>query len=202
MVRLPSLAVSIYKAVDTNLSLSEMTKLARSAGKLTDANIVTQTLPGKFLDLDGGSYWEVDPVQARLVIADIMEGRAGDKVVMGQTTINTGSQAPAGATGAGSVTGGVIPQNSGENNTKTSGVASGGTGVKEPAEGNTGTNSKPGASGTDNKPGSTSGQSKTNDKPDKNTTVTSPPASMIVPGAPQDEEESGNEANVTIKPRG
>lgn len=195
VVKLPSLAVSIYKAVDTNLSLSEMTRLAQSARKLTNANIVSQTLPGKFLNLDGGSYWEVDPSQARLVIAGIMEGRAADKVVLGQTTINTGS-----GTSEGVESGGVIPPQSGrESNVKdtpgTSAVLPGtysGSGSKG-LSGST--------SGSSSKKGSTATQPSTAKTP-KSTGVTQPPASMIVPGTiQQDGEESGSGVSVTIKPR-
>lgn len=198
VVKLPSLAISIYKAVDTNLSLSEMTRLAQSARKLTNANIVSQTLPGKFLNLDGGSYWEVDPNEARLVIAGIMEGRAADKVVLGTKTVNTGSKASEGVD-----SGGVIPPLSGQessvkDNSGTSAVLPGtssGTGSKKPPAGTSGGVSKTGSSTKD---GST-----TTSKTSKSTNVTQPPASMVVPGTiDQDGEDSGSGASVTIKPRG
>lgn len=198
VAKLPSLAVSIYKAVDTNLSLTEMTRLARSGSKLTNANIVSQTLPGKFLDLDGGSYWEVEPSEARAVIAGILEGRAADKVVLGTKTVNTGNGLPA----EGLETGGVIPPQSGqESNVKSNsgGKAvlpgtNNGTGSKKPQAGASGDVSKTGGS----KSGSTS---TTTVKTPKSTKVTQPPASMIVPGTIQ-EEESDSGASVTIKPRG
>lgn len=200
VVKLPSLAVSVYKTVDTNLSISEMTRLARTASKLTNANIVAQTLPGKFLDYDGVSYWEVDPNQARLAIADVLEGRSGDKVVLGQTTVNTGSQASTAATG--SVAGGVVPQSEKESDDKDTVTTTGNSSVKKQPAGTTGT--------TGNKPGSSARQQKPADntststgKTSKSTKATSPPsASMIVPGEAQTEvEESGSGVNVTITPR-
>ena len=199
VVKLPSLAYSIYKAVDTNLSLSEMTRLAQSARKLTNANIISQTLPGKFLNLDSGSYWEVDPNQARLVIAGIMEGRAAEKVVLGTKTVNTGSKLPS----EGVESGGVIPPLSGQkssvkDNPGTSTVLPGtynGTGSKQTPASTSGSVSKTGSS---SKTGST-----TTAKTPKSTGVTQPPASMVVPGTiEQDEEDSGSGASVTIKPRG
>jgi LCP family protein required for cell wall assembly len=97
VVKLPSLIVSVSKAIDTNLSLMDMKRLAVAARNMTNASIVTQTLPGRFLNLDGGSYWEVDPGQASLTVARLFEGRDGGQVVLGETTVvSTGAPQPAG----------------------------------------------------------------------------------------------------------
>lgn len=86
MVKIPSLVSSVSKAVQTNLSIGEMKRLAQAASKMNKANLVTQTLPGKFLDTEDGSYWEVNPSQARIVIARLFEGRSADNIVLGETT--------------------------------------------------------------------------------------------------------------------
>ncbi len=87
VIRLPSLIAGAYRAVETNLSLLEMKKLAVAAGKMTGASLLTQTLPGQFLEYDGVSYWEPDPQLTRQVIAGIYEGRAVGKVVLGETKV-------------------------------------------------------------------------------------------------------------------
>lgn len=94
VVKLPSLVSSVNKAVKTNLSVGEMRKLAVAAAKMNKANLVTQTLPGKFLNTEDGSYWEVDPSQARAVVARLFEGRPVDAVVLGETTTMTSMYKP------------------------------------------------------------------------------------------------------------
>ncbi len=90
VVKLPSIVLSTYKDVKTNLSLNEIRKLAVAAKNMTDSTVQTQTLPGKFLNYNGISYWEADPVQTRYVVAAMMEGQiANSKVVLGEETINT-----------------------------------------------------------------------------------------------------------------
>ncbi|NTW05056.1 MAG: LCP family protein [Peptococcaceae bacterium] len=91
VVKLPKIIIKTYGDVDTNLSLMEMKELAEAAGKMNASTVVTQTLPGKFLNYDGISYWEADPIQSRQIVAAIMEGQSGSKVVLGETTINTKS---------------------------------------------------------------------------------------------------------------
>jgi len=67
LIKLPVLIPEIKKCVKTNLGLREMLTLAWAARNFNRAQIVTQTLPGQFLTIDGLSYWGVDPRQARLV---------------------------------------------------------------------------------------------------------------------------------------
>lgn len=123
VVKLPSMVASFSRAVETNLSFMEMQRLAFTAVKMTDASLLTQTLPGKFLNYDGGSYWEVDSEQARMVIARMYEGRAADKVVLGEkTVVSTDSQViqdkpvsgqtKNGNTGSGTTTGTTAPTGS------------------------------------------------------------------------------------------
>lgn len=162
VVRLPSLLMSTYKAVDTNLSLLEMKKLAVAAGKMNNTNLLTQTLPGKFLTIDGGSYWEPDPYLTRQVMAGILEGRAVSKVVLGETiVVTTESQAPDAQKADGKVvsgqpkSGGAKNQSSGTSGTttkpgisaETPGQTSTGSGTKaadskKPATGGTATDGK------------------------------------------------------------
>ncbi|MHB8158537.1 MAG: LCP family protein, partial [Desulfocucumaceae bacterium] len=50
VVKLPILVPKISKAIETNLSLSEMRKLGVDSGKMINASMVSQTLPVKFID--------------------------------------------------------------------------------------------------------------------------------------------------------
>jgi len=81
ITKLPKLVPQVYKNVDTNLGLSEMVALAKAAKNLDNVQIVTQTMPGWFLDEHGASYWYVDPQKSREVATALFEeGRVVDVV--------------------------------------------------------------------------------------------------------------------------
>ncbi|RYD07039.1 hypothetical protein N752_00220 [Desulforamulus aquiferis] len=89
ITKLPKLVPTINKYIDTNLGLTDMVSLARAAQNLSNVEIVSQTMPGKFLDMDGISYWSIDPSQAKNVAKSmIQEGKVFD-VVLGEETVNT-----------------------------------------------------------------------------------------------------------------
>jgi LCP family protein required for cell wall assembly len=82
-LKLPWLIPEVYKDVDTNLSLSELLQIAKSGNQLKQMAINSQTLPGYFLDLNGESFWGVDPIQARQVAQGFLDyGQTTDKVVL------------------------------------------------------------------------------------------------------------------------
>lgn len=88
ITKMPKLVPTINKYIETNLGLGEMVALARAVQNLNNVEIVTQTMPGKFLDMDGVSYWSVDPAQARMVAKSmIQEGKVFD-VVLGEEKVN------------------------------------------------------------------------------------------------------------------
>jgi LCP family protein required for cell wall assembly len=82
--KLPWLIPQLTKAVHTNLQAADIFKLAKAAVQFDDAEIVSQTLPGRFMDVDGISYWDVDTTQARDVVADLMKGITTDKIIEDQ----------------------------------------------------------------------------------------------------------------------
>lgn len=91
ITKLPKLVPTINKYLDTNLGITDMVALARAAQNLSNVEIVTQTMPGKFLDMDGISFWSVDPTQARNVAKSmIQEGKVFD-VVLGEEKVNSSS---------------------------------------------------------------------------------------------------------------
>ncbi|MCL6611471.1 MAG: LCP family protein [Peptococcaceae bacterium] len=187
--RLPSLAVSTYKAVNTNLSLLEMKKLATAARNLTGANLITQTLPGQFLNMDGVSYWEPDPSLTRQVMASIYEGKAVSKVVLGEKTVTTEKSAPDGVNADGKV----VPGDSGQSGT-----------AKDPKTGTAGTSAKTGSSGKTNagsgtKTGDT-GKQVTGSKPAQGGGQSG--GGIVPPAAPQQQDVSKEPpATVIIIPK-
>ena len=83
--KLPVLIPQLKKAVDTDLSAADLLKLARTAAGFQGSAVVSQTLPGRFLDLNGVSYWEVDPAEAKEVVANLWRGITTDKVINDET---------------------------------------------------------------------------------------------------------------------
>ncbi|MGQ9556732.1 MAG: LCP family glycopolymer transferase [Desulfurispora sp.] len=99
LLKLPELVPTFSRAVETNMSLQRMTALARAAKNMQDYQIVTQTLPGKFLTLNGGSYWAVDPAVAQLAVQKLLSGEKME-VVQGEVVMAQGhGRGAANATG-------------------------------------------------------------------------------------------------------
>jgi len=85
VVKLPKLVPEINKSLKTNLSLLQMVKLAEAVRNFEQAEIVTQTLPGQFCNINGGSYWVVEPQKAREVARVLFEEGEIVNVVQGPT---------------------------------------------------------------------------------------------------------------------
>lgn len=79
--KLPWLIPQLMDAIHTNLLLGDILKLSKAAVQFDNAEIVTQTLPGKFLDLDGISYWDVDPNEAKDVVQNLLQGITTSKII-------------------------------------------------------------------------------------------------------------------------
>lgn len=188
VVKLPSLVSSVSKAVQTNLSIGEMKKLAQAAAKMDKANLVTQTLPGKFLNTEDGSYWEVDPGQARAVVARLFEGRSVDAVVLGETTTMTSMYKPV---NDGQQSGGaVVPGQPGRT----------GEAAKNTVQGTQGGTVKTGGS-----PGQTTGTGTTGKTATGSGASSKPPGAAgqpgggVVPGVPEtDRQSSDKESEVVV----
>ncbi|GAB6274438.1 MAG: hypothetical protein STSR0004_13010 [Peptococcaceae bacterium] len=85
VVKLPKLVPEINKSLKTNLSLLQMVKLAGAVRNFEQTEIVTQTLPGQFCNINGGSYWLVEPQKAREVARTLFEEGEIVNVVQGPT---------------------------------------------------------------------------------------------------------------------
>lgn len=79
--KLPWLIPQLNAAVNTNLELGNMFKVAKTAVKFKDIEIYTQTLPGRFRDIQGISFWEVDKEEAKEVVTNLLRGITTDKVI-------------------------------------------------------------------------------------------------------------------------
>ncbi|MCL0067540.1 LCP family protein [Peptococcaceae bacterium] len=86
VTKLHNLIPSINDAVDTNLGIVQMIKLAKAAQNFKNVEIVSQTLPGRFAEIDGISYWYVDPKEANEAVMALFRGETVD-VVQGPTII-------------------------------------------------------------------------------------------------------------------
>ncbi|MCL6557359.1 MAG: LCP family protein [Firmicutes bacterium] len=85
LLKLPRLVPQISRSLDTNLGLRQMVTLAQVAKNFNQMEILTQTLPGHFLQLEGASYWAVDSQQARKVAYSLFKDGLVVKVVDGPT---------------------------------------------------------------------------------------------------------------------
>lgn len=83
--KLPFLIPQLMEAVNTNLSPKAIFALAKVAIGFDSANVISQTLPGAFQDIDGVSYWKVDPVEVKKVVKNLFLGITTAKVIDQQT---------------------------------------------------------------------------------------------------------------------
>jgi LCP family protein required for cell wall assembly len=79
--KLPFLIPQLMEAVNTNLSAKDIFALAKVAVGFDSANVISQTLPGTFQDIDGVSYWKVDPVEVKKVVKNLFLGITTAKVI-------------------------------------------------------------------------------------------------------------------------
>jgi len=72
--KLPDLIREINSNVVTNLSVTEMLALASIADSIEEEGIITETLPGNLLDMDGVSYWEpIPPTEAKQLLDSLLK---------------------------------------------------------------------------------------------------------------------------------
>lgn len=93
--KLPKLVPEINRYVKTNLSVSDMITMASASKSMENGNIVAQTLPGRPLDIDGGSFWGVDPNEARQMVARLLNGETTTNIVL-ETPLSSRYTGPVG----------------------------------------------------------------------------------------------------------
>lgn len=82
IAKLPKLATEINRYVKTNMGVSDMVKMASAFKNSENYNMVAQTLPGRPIEIDGGSYWGVDPTEAKQTVAQLFSGEVVTEVVL------------------------------------------------------------------------------------------------------------------------
>lgn len=82
IAKLPKLIPEINKYVKTNMGVSDMVKMASAMRNSENYNMVAQTLPGRPIEIDGGSYWGVDPAEAKQTVAQLFSGEVATDVVL------------------------------------------------------------------------------------------------------------------------
>jgi len=82
IAKLPKLVPEINRYIKTNLSMGHLYTLASAARELEKGNIITQTLPGRPININGGSYWGVEPSEARQMLAKLFKGETVENVVL------------------------------------------------------------------------------------------------------------------------
>lgn len=81
IAKIPQLIPQVMGMVETDLKLGDLLKLAKPAASFDSSNIVSQTLPGVGLYLDGISFWEVNRDQARETVQNLLLGITSDRVI-------------------------------------------------------------------------------------------------------------------------
>ena len=81
LTKLPKLVPQMMDAIETDLSVADILKLSRAAVAFDSSNVISQTLPGVFLDFDDISYWEVNLNQVQRVVQNLLLGITTDRVV-------------------------------------------------------------------------------------------------------------------------
>lgn len=71
--KLPWLIPQIAKSIDTNFSLRELWSMTKVLMQMDNLEMVSQTLPGDFLEEAEISYWEVNPEQVRVDVQKFFE---------------------------------------------------------------------------------------------------------------------------------
>jgi LCP family protein required for cell wall assembly len=80
IIKIPTLVSQLMNTVETNLTINDIVKIAKAAAKIDNSEIISQTLPGYFLTLDGISYWGVNYDETKEVVEDLFNG-----IVVGNT---------------------------------------------------------------------------------------------------------------------
>ncbi|AET66756.1 cell envelope-related function transcriptional attenuator common domain protein [Desulfosporosinus orientis DSM 765] len=71
--KLPALISQMTKAVETNLSFSQLWAIGNVLLRVNNPEVVSQTLPGNFLIENDISYWKVDPKKSKAIVKRFIE---------------------------------------------------------------------------------------------------------------------------------
>ncbi|MDR1961427.1 MAG: LCP family protein [Gracilibacteraceae bacterium] len=97
--KLPALTPQLLNAVESNIGVPDLMRLAKAGIGLDHIEIVSQTIPGNFLELDGVSFWEVDQTAARRAGENLLLGIVSDRVFDGAVLSRLDAETRARVTG-------------------------------------------------------------------------------------------------------
>ncbi|UWG98356.1 LCP family protein [Dehalobacter sp. DCM] len=83
LTKLTALIPQLKEAVETDLSLADILRLSKAAANFDSSNMVTQTLPGYGLYLNGISFWEVNRDHAKQIAKNLLLGITTDMTIDG-----------------------------------------------------------------------------------------------------------------------
>lgn len=75
LFKLPTLMQEVHQSLTTNMSIASLIGVASDVRSIGSKHMVTETLPGAFLNLPGESFWEVIPSDARLAYQNLLKGK-------------------------------------------------------------------------------------------------------------------------------
>ncbi|MDR1069352.1 MAG: LCP family protein [Gracilibacteraceae bacterium] len=99
IVKLPTLTPQLLNAVESDISMPDLMRLAKVGVGFDHIEIVSQTIPGNFLELDDVSYWEVDRTAARRAGENLLLGIVSDRVFDGAVLSHLDAETRARVTG-------------------------------------------------------------------------------------------------------
>lgn len=82
ITKLPKLLPQLESAIDTNFSFSDTLLLMRMAKQFTSPDIITQTLPGNFQNINGIEYWQINSDEAKQVVKDLFSGKTSSNLIV------------------------------------------------------------------------------------------------------------------------
>ncbi|MCL1914418.1 MAG: LCP family protein [Eubacteriaceae bacterium] len=72
-LRLPKLLSGLGEVAKTDMDFKKLTSLIFSISECDFSNIRSGTVPGKFLDIDGISYWEVSTIKTKQFVKSVLQ---------------------------------------------------------------------------------------------------------------------------------
>jgi len=90
ILKLPQLVPQVLQMVETDMSAKDIMSLLAFSRDLSKDNIITQTIPGYFYNLNGISYWQADTEEAKKLVDLLFDGQVEQNIILGTKEENSG----------------------------------------------------------------------------------------------------------------
>ena len=87
--KIPKLVKGIAAAVETDMSITDITKMANLAFRIDKKQIVSQTVPGNFTWYDGLSFWGVNERSVKQVVRKLLEDGTTSELIDYTVTVQS-----------------------------------------------------------------------------------------------------------------